>query len=462
MRYYNIKVDGAPSVFPARYDGGAQWGTTLNGIHDPNAQQVEFQIIAWDAVAPTENSILTVFGVSWEQIKACNQLVGKPITINGGMSSGLPLANFQSQRPKLLIQGTINKCWGNWIGNETSIGMSFLPSGAFAGSIDGDQPGAGNAPAAASGPEAHPAASLSRTGFRSIDRRPFARGRDSVGSNSFSPLGAITQQIGGQINSFTGLGDATSQIGGVVNSLFGGGNISPLSQPLNLIHNMLPNMPMSSAIQQTLSKAFPQAKLNINISSLLKLGYQDAGMYQSVEQYMGFINKLSQSIFGTKKYPGIHLSSIDRTLDVWDFTKSIGSATISYLDLIGQPTWIEPIIISVKIVLRGGLRIGYDLTLPQTLVNFSGPDAFPANIPDQRSHISLPGTYKIKKVLHIGDYRNPDGGSWSTNIEAWVNGGVTGAQDVEPVHPVQEEKLPNVTIRPGHDNTLPPIVVPEP
>jgi hypothetical protein len=58
------------------------------------------------------------------------------------------------------------------------------------------------------------------------------------------------------------------------------------------------------------------------------------------------------------------------------------------------------------------------VTLPQTLVNFSGADAMiPGNAPDQRTHISLPGSYKVFKILHIGDFRNPDGASWSTNYE---------------------------------------------
>jgi hypothetical protein len=453
MRYYNIKIDGAPSVFPARYDGGAQWGTTLNGVHDPNAQQIDFQLIAWDSGAPTENSVLTVYGVSWDQIKACNQLVGKPIAVNGGMSSpGLPLAEFQSHRPKNLIYGTILKCWGNWIGNETSIGFAFLPSGAVsAGSDIGGGGGGGGGNGGGDGGAASPGGqsfSVNRSGLRSIDRRSFSVGRPSVDNRAFSPLGVdpstLAQQIGGKIISDFDIGPATSQIGGVINSFFGGGNVSPLSKPLNLIHNMMPNIPLSSAMQETLSKAFPHADLNIAISSALKLGYQDAGMYQSVEQYIGYINKLSQSIFGTKSYPGVHLSTIDNKLDVWDGSSSIGSGDINYLELIGQPTWIEVNVVNIKVVLRGGFRVGMDLTLPQTVVNFSGPDAFSA-APDQRSHISLPGVYKIRKILHVGDFRNPDGANWSTNIEAWGNASVTGAQDSEP-QPPQTETV--ITVRP--------------
>ena len=131
MRYYSINIAGAPAdIFPPRYDGGAQWGTILNGYHDPNAQQIEFQITEYDSNLPTENSVLTIYGVTWDQIKATNSLVGKVIAFYGGMTKGLPLATFQSQRDKNILQATILKAWGNWIGTEMSIGMAFVASGA--------------------------------------------------------------------------------------------------------------------------------------------------------------------------------------------------------------------------------------------------------------------------------------------------------------------------------------------
>jgi hypothetical protein len=442
MRYINVAITDAPAVFPARYDNGAQWGTTFGGYHDPNAQQVEFQLTALDAKTPTENSTLIVYGVSWDQIKASNQLVGHPMIINGGMSAGLPLATFQSQRPKLLMETTILKAWGNWIGNETSIGFLLAPAsvGSATGPV-GDSSGGGSEGSSGSGGgSASP--QVNRTGFRSIDRRTFPLGRPSVGTRGFAPLGmdpgAIAQMIGGMITSDADIGPATSTFGNVFSSFLGGGNANPLSAPLNIIHNLMPNMPLSGAIQETLSKAFPKANVNVAISSALKLAYQDAGMYQSLEQYTGYINKLSQSILGVKKYPGIHITSVGHVLDVWDTSTSLGNAVIDYKDLIGQPTWLDPVTISVKIVLRGGLKPGMFITLPDTVVNFSGEGSqlpMEAGASDQRSHISLPGSYQIMKVLHIGDLRNPDGASWSTNLEAVTQGSVAAQLPPESPSP---------------------------
>jgi hypothetical protein len=212
----------------------------------------------------------------------------------------------------------------------------------------------------------------------------------------------------------------------------------------------MPNMPLSSGIQETLSKAFPKANINVAISSALKLAYQDAGMYQSLEQYAGYLNNLSQSIFGTKAYPGVRITSVDNTLDVWDGSKTIGSAAIDYKDLIGQPTWLDFNTVSIKVVLRGGLRPGMGITLPQTLINYAGGDSvLPGQSPNQRSHITLPGSYQIMKLTHIADLRNPDGAAWSTNIEAALKSSVSGAApqpEAEQPQPPQTETV--ITVRP--------------
>ena len=452
MRYYSIVIDGAPANFPARYDNGAQWGTTLNGIHDPNAQQIDFQLQAFLPTNLGEGSVLTVHGVSWDQIQTCNQLVGKPITVYGGMSPGLPLATLQSQRPKLLVQGKILKCWGNWIANETSIGFAFQPAGDT-GTTSSSNNSSSSSSSTSSGDQAASSSQQSltstsrynRAGGRSLDRRAFKRGPTPT---PLDPLGDLAGSIGG-FTSDSSIAPAFSQFGNVVNSFFGGGNINPLSAPLNIIHNMQPNVPMSSAIQQTLSKVFPNAKLDIRISPMLKLAYQDAGIYQSIEQYAGLLQKLSQSILGSNKYPGIHIAAIDNTLRVLDFSQPFNQYDISYMELVGQPTWIGPFTISVKIVLRGGLNVGDDITLPQTLVGFGGADSMVPGEPDQRSHVSLPGTYRIMKILHIGDFRNPDGSNWTTQIEANSQGSITNPEATQPpVQQPQPQTQTDISIRP--------------
>jgi hypothetical protein len=147
----------------------------------------------------------------------------------------------------------------------------------------------------------------SGVGFRSMDYRPYPRG-------AVVPFGggppAVTPFGIGDIGQFGpgAIGEATSSIGGMVSSLFGGGE-NQLQSPLNLIHNMMPNMSLSSAVSETLGRAFPQGDANIGISDKIKLGFQDAGMYGNMNQYANYVQKLSQSVMGIKDYPGVNMSS---------------------------------------------------------------------------------------------------------------------------------------------------------
>lgn len=419
MRYYSIVVAGAPGVFPSvpgASHQGAQWDTFINNRHNPEAQQVEFSIEEMTkAPNPSGSSTLTIHGVSFDQIKQSASLIGSTIFIYGGMSPGLPLATVQSRLQGLLIQGSIFKCWGNWIGTEMSIGMTIIPAG--------DSPAAPGTPSASGPQNPTPEAavpvgqSFSRTGFRSLDSRSLPRAAASA-------IGIPRINLGGVIGGipFANFGDASSTSGGRVTSLFGGGiGGLALIKPANLIHDLKPGQSLSSAIQQTLSKAYPGANVNVAINGGLKLSYQDAGMYQNLDQYSAYIQKLSNSILGANGYLGVHMSSHDNTIDVWDGTTPISAGVVSIYDLIGQPTWIDLFKISVKTVMRSDLHIGGTLTLPPTLINTT-PEAIIGGTPEQKTSISFTGTFIITKVLHVGDFRNPDGSSWSSNYEAMVQG----------------------------------------
>jgi hypothetical protein len=259
-------------------------------------------------------------------------------------------------------------------------------------------------------------------GGRSLDRRPYARGAST-------PIGGgpptVTPTDIGDIGQFGpgAVGEATSTIGGVVSSLFGGGE-NQLQSPLNLIHNMMPNMSLVDAISETLGKAFPQGGAKIGISDAIKLGYQDAGVYGNMNQYAGYIQKLSQSILGIKNYPGVNMTSKGEGINVWDGTKALGFGVISFYDLIGQPTWIDINKIQVKCVMRGDLFCGSGVSIPETIFTLS-PSAIAGLAPPgaiQRQNISTPLSGIIVRTLHIGDFRNPDGVGWSTTYDVIVSG----------------------------------------
>jgi hypothetical protein len=427
-----VYIPGAPDSFKQRYAGGAIWGTETENGYDVNAQQVEFQIEDYRPENPSADSTLTVHGVSFQQIIDTQGLIGRPIVVMGGMRDGLPLATLQARKRGKLVDGLISQAWGNWIGTDMSIGMKFVAAGVAQGSQQQDGGGSAgpNADVASGngggGASAAGVMRARRTGFRSLDGRPYARG-------AVSPLGfdrPVVRPTGiGDIGELgTGaFGSATTTSGGMTASMFGGG-LDGLQAPLNLIHNLQPNASLSSAIKETLSKAFPNGKPNVQISDALKLPYQDAGMYQNLQQYASYIKNLSHSVLGIKDYTGVNFSSHSNVIDVWDITKNIAYGQIDVIDLIGQPTWIDLQTVSVKTILRGDLHVGSDTTIPSTLINIAADAVYPASPSFQKTHITLPGKYRVIKVLHIGDFRNPDGAGWSTNFELLYLGGAGSGQ----------------------------------
>jgi hypothetical protein len=407
---------------PGASVSGAIWDSWVNGQNDPGALEIEWSLEEVDYWQPGANCTLTIHGIPFEQIKQSANHSGVAIAIYGGMKPGLPLATAQAPQAGLLIQGQISQCWGNWIGTEMSLGM-VITGGGFQGGKDEagsltpaqtldartTRDDAGALPSALSFAES----GLPRfrsIGARSIDVMPFDSGISSALGWDFST--------------------AEATIGGGLAEAFGGGGNIP--QPLNVIHNLQPNMPLSTSIKNTLSTMFPQAQLNINISPNLKLPYQDAGMYQSLPQFAAYIKQLSHSILGTNGYSGVHITTHGTSIDVWDGTQQqsgSGGTTIAAQDLIGQPTWIDSVTVQIKTVKRSDIHTGQNITLPPTMMTTTAESIIPnAQAVDQKTNLSFQGTFNVNKVLHIGDFRNPDGNAWCTIYNAQVQSSNTDQQ----------------------------------
>jgi hypothetical protein len=439
MRYYDIFIADAPPSFVPNPRGSTwsshPWGGTKR---DPSAQQVELSLWTSPIHSPSGagQSTAEIYGVSWEQIGQQSKLIGKAVTIYGGMHPGFPLANIQARPglPGLLMQGRITQSWGNWLGTQMSVGFVISPAGDTSGA-DSTSPttpspaGGGEAPAA---PAAQ--AQMTRTGPRSIDRKPFA----------IAPPTVSQRGIGGDFTDFASIGqsfgNATSTFGGIVNSFFGGGG--GLISPLNFIHNLMPNMPLSGAIQETISKVFPNAKTDIRISDALKLAYQDAGMYQNLEQYAQFIKQLSQSILGSTGYKGVMTVPYANTLRVFDGTKQpYAYNQITAEDLIGQPTWVGVAKVNIISVMRSDIVPGNMITLPSNILMAVSQGANVAGN-TQRTNLSFTGQLSVESVHHVGDFRNPDGAQWVTVIVA--NDPMQGPQVTNP--PVNVEPVPSTIL----------------
>lgn len=138
MRYYNLTISpisgGGPSLTFTSHPNGPQQPP------DPGALQVEFDIKVTTFATPDQvpsgggpsGSLVRIWGIPLSLIAQAKNLSapasGTPTykaVLKGGMGKGLPLAN--PNEIGTLIQGTIWRAIGNWIGVDMTLDLYLSP-----------------------------------------------------------------------------------------------------------------------------------------------------------------------------------------------------------------------------------------------------------------------------------------------------------------------------------------------
>lgn len=330
MRYYAITITDPDSGQVIQGKGleslnlQSTYTSYVNGQSLPGALNVEFDIPLADFATPNAEAFIRVWGVTIAEIGQANDLRGKNIAVYAGMQKGLPLAN--PTQNGLILQGFINKAFGNWVGTDMTL--------------------------------------------------------DLIVTAGSSPSGVGSQ-----------------------------------AQPKNIVHTWKKGTPLSGAISSTLSTAFPGFTANVNISPKLILTEDDTGYYQTPTQYAQYIRQLSQKIVGGS-YQGVRILLKGKTFSVYDGTSQGSPTQISFLDLVGQPTWIDPLTIQVKTIMRADISVGDYVTLPPTVTTTTSGGAIPSGS-SQRANSIFQGTFQVGPVRHVGNFRQPTGDAWASIFDVY-------------------------------------------
>lgn len=184
------------------------------------------------------------------------------------------------------------------------------------------------------------------------------------------------------------------------------------SAPLNLVINWKAGMQLGDAINATLKTAFPALKVTTSISQNLILAHDEPGVHQSLAQFAGYINAVSRAIVGGA-YSGVRMLIRDNAIFVYDGTTTTTPKKIVFTDLIGQPTWIDFATIQLQCVMRADIQVGDYISLPQAQVTTTAQSNS-----QYRNSLVFQGTFLVSRVRHVGNFRQPDGASWVTVIDA--------------------------------------------
>lgn len=195
------------------------------------------------------------------------------------------------------------------------------------------------------------------------------------------------------------------------------------------------NTPLSQAIETTLAAALPNVPNRIiKISPDLKMAGPSWGTWGTLEEFSQAILKMSLlpqfkglKPIGGGPYPGVKiLPPKDNTILVYDgtvdYTQNSFSnpVKIDFNDLIGQPTWLEASVINFKTVMRADISVGDYIDLPAGLAPPYVLTAPAAATPgaSARDRLTFTGTFKVNRMQHFGDSRQPDAASWCSVFNA--------------------------------------------
>lgn len=193
--------------------------------------------------------------------------------------------------------------------------------------------------------------------------------------------------------------------------------IGTAAAPRNIVLNWKANQPLSTALKNALSSAFPGYQQSINISANIVRPSDEVAYFNSVLELAQWVKETSKSIVKTDGYAGVDLVLFEKTFAAYDGTVAPTNAVkqIQFQDLIGQPTWIDAPLIQWKCPMRADIKVGDRITLPPSQITNTQQAA--TSLVNQS--VNFQGGFTVSLVRHVGNFRQPDAASWATVFEGY-------------------------------------------
>lgn len=186
------------------------------------------------------------------------------------------------------------------------------------------------------------------------------------------------------------------------------------SAPPNIVLDWKKGTALGDALKTTLSTAYPGYAINVATSANLVLPNDEAGYYSTLEQLAAYVKEVSQSILGTTDYNGVDVVLKETSFDVFDGTTQTAPKALAFQDMIGQPTWIGASEVQAKFVMRADLNVGDYVKFPTSPVVSNAASVSPL----VNEKLTFQGTFLVKNLRHVGNFRQADAASWVTVVDA--------------------------------------------
>jgi hypothetical protein len=199
-----------------------------------------------------------------------------------------------------------------------------------------------------------------------------------------------------------------------------------VQEAVNLNFTWHKGQKLADAINTTLTNAYPDLSApSINISDNLVAPQEDPGTTMDLTTFRQKIRERTISMLGKNNdtYPGVRiaLSQAKNQFIVTDSTKPSAARVLAFQDLIGQPTWIGFNQLQFTTVMRADLDIDDVVKFPKLQATQTAAEqSFQA-----KDKSAFDGTFFIKQIRHVGNFRAPDARAWVTVFDAFPMKSVT-------------------------------------
>jgi hypothetical protein len=211
-----------------------------------------------------------------------------------------------------------------------------------------------------------------------------------------------------------------------------GTTLAPTSNdaPANLVFQWQPGQPLLTPLINTLQTAYPQySVVGVVHEGLVWSGATATGFFSKLGQLAQYVRQKSLSIIGgyapatvPQSYPGVSMTLFNNVITISDGTTQTTPKPIQFVELLGQPTWVDSYTVNCACTMRADIHVGDYITLPPLAgITTAGsnnqffqptPSAGPNS--GLKNNSIFTGTFQVINVRHVGDSRDASGLSWVT------------------------------------------------
>ena len=191
---------------------------------------------------------------------------------------------------------------------------------------------------------------------------------------------------------------------------------SASAPPPNIVLNWKKGTQLGDAIKSTLSTAYPSLTVKPpSLNAGLIAAEDQIGIFSDLQSFSKYVQAASAKLINKPTYTGVNLYIDGTSFTAYDGTSTPAVKSISFKDLIGQPTWIQSPSIQWKCPMRADIKIGDIVKLPP--VQITNTTAAQTSLVNQQA--SFQGNFQVSSIHHVGSSRQATAESWASIFEAF-------------------------------------------